>query len=304
MDNLNLNYDKLQTTNFINKINYNNNINSKFLKNLLKECYENVAFSTLPYFIDHFNSINSITKLNSGNCVSMSMYLKIKLAENGIKSYLIPASIPFMYKKPEYLYISHVALAIPKNKNQIYILDPAFYFFTPILYDMNDINKPQLIDNINIYNNDKTNIISTNHIMTRREIFNKYQSMPKYTFYTKCRFVNNLNDTWNYYLREIKNPDKAISTYFINCNKRFITTTKFKNDGYCYMDIYLKIDKDFMNNDILTVTVDNKPFFKGYPQNLTSQQVEFLNKKLGKFINKNIKRYLYNKIKKKYKIID
>lgn len=304
MDNLNLNYNKLETSNFINKINCNNNINSEFLKYLLEKCYKNIAFSTLPYFIDGFNSRDSINKLNSGNCVSMSMYLKNKLNEYNIKSYLIPASIPVMYQKPEYLYISHVALAVPKNKNQIYILDPAFYFFTPIIYDINSNNSPQIISNINIYNNDKTDIISTNHILSKREVFNKYQSMPKYTFYTTCRFINNQSDSWNYYLREIKNPDKAISTYFINCNKRFITTTKFKDDGYCYMDVYLKIDKDYMNNDILTITIENQHFYKGYSKDLSKNQIQFLNKKLKKYINNNIKRYLYNKIKKKYIIND
>ena len=89
MDNLNLNYNKLETSNFINKINCNNNINSEFLKYLLEKCYKNIAFSTLPYFIDGFNSRDSINKLNSGNCVSMSMYLKNKLNEYNIKSYLI-----------------------------------------------------------------------------------------------------------------------------------------------------------------------------------------------------------------------
>ena len=100
--------------------NISNNITEKHITKLLKPFYNNYSFSTLPYMINNYNSKQAITKLDSGNCIALCIQFKHILKQHKIKSYIIPATIPNMYKKNEFLDISHVALAIPINNNHIY----------------------------------------------------------------------------------------------------------------------------------------------------------------------------------------
>ena len=87
-------YNKLITSDFRNK-NYNQNINQKLIIDASKYCYENFAFSTFPYIVEELSSKQSCDKLNSGNCISMSMFMKKILKEKyDIESFLIPATIP------------------------------------------------------------------------------------------------------------------------------------------------------------------------------------------------------------------
>ena len=47
-----------------------------------------------------------------------------------------------------------------------------------------------------------------------RKILNDYQSFPKDTKDTVSHYNDKSDDTWNYYLREIVNPDQAVSKFF------------------------------------------------------------------------------------------
>ena len=310
MDYNQLNYRKMKTKVIKNT---NNKLNNTFkeiyeiIQSVILECYQKCAFSTLPYFTDKYNSLRSVNELNSGNCVSLSYFIKNKLKEYSVNSYIVPATIPKLYQKSGYLSISHVALAIPFD-NKILLIDPAFYFFNPAVFYYEEGISEQIIKNINIYSNDKTDIIANYSITDSKILFNEYQSIPKNTPTISCNFVNDVysNDIWHYYLREIKNPDEAISTFFINRNYKFITTTRLSNDGYCEIDIYLKIHKNDTNPtyNILEVKKSNIVYFNDYVSNLTNDNIKNINKLLKGFIKKDIRRYLFNKDQKLYLVND
>ena len=148
----------------------------------LKVCYENTCFSTMPYIYDNYNSEEAIDYTNSGNCISLSLFLKKYLKQNyNINSTLIPASIPNMYKKEGYLPISHVALAIPKNKDEAFIADPAFYFREPILYDKK--GNAGSVNSSNIYEDSMEELDFASKISTVDEQLHDLQKIPKKTPY-------------------------------------------------------------------------------------------------------------------------
>lgn len=295
------------------KKNSNNKLNNTFqgiyktIQSIILECYQKCAFSTLPYFTDKYNSLTSINELNSGNCVSLSYFIKNKLKEYSINSYIVPATIPKIYQKTGYLSISHVALAIPFD-NKILLIDPAFYFFNPAIFFYNENIKGQVIKNINIYSNDKKDIIANYYVTESKIIFNDYQMIPTKTPTISCKFVDDIydNDVWYYYLREITNPDEAISTFFINRNYKFITTTRLTMDGYCEIDVYFKIIKNENdpNYNILELKKNNIVYFNDFVNKLTNNDIRVINKLLKGFIKTNIKRYIFNKDQKIYLIKD
>ena len=300
------------TTRVIKK-NSNSKLNNTFqgiyktIQSIILECYQKCAFSTLPYFTDKYNSLTSINELNSGNCVSLSYFIKNKLKEYSINSYIVPATIPKIYQKTGYLSISHVALAIPFD-NKILLIDPAFYFFNPAIFFYNENIKGQVIKNINIYSNDKKDIIANYYVTESKIIFNDYQMIPTKTPTISCKFVDDIynNDVWYYYLREITNPDEAISTFFINRNYKFITTTRLTMDGYCEIDVYFKIIKNENdpNYNILELKKNNIVYFNDFVNKLTNNDIRVINKLLKGFIKTNIKRYIFNKDQKIYLIKD
>lgn len=302
---------KLKKIDFIDQ-----NINMKNIIRELSLCYKNYAFSTFPYIIDGISSKDSILKYKSGNCIGLSMVLKKMLKDKyNIESYLIPASIPKKFSKPGYLEISHVALAIPKNKNQCYIADPAFYFLNPIKYKNNYIEtgKSTLSYSKNIYEKENNNkpenyssidkILSNSNKLKNDMILNKYQIIPKDTTYVNTYYQNDKVDSWKYYIIEVLNPDKSISEFFINImNKPFIVTTKLDKNGICCMDIYLK----FINEDTLQITYNNKIHIinmKDISKSELEKKLIIFNKKLSNYFNNNMIDMLL-KYKKKYNTIN
>lgn len=259
-------YHELRTQSILNK-NYNQNVNQKLLIESLKMCSINSCFSTFPYINHGLSSKESIKYFNSGNCIGLSLYIKDYLSSNfQIESFLIPATIPKKYSQPDYLEISHVALAIPKNNNKIYIIDPAFYFINPIKVRLNK-NKNQIIYSKNVYededniNNNPKNYSSIDKIMTTNKIseseiiLNKYQKIPEKTIYSECCFLNDMEDKWKYYLIEILNPDEAISNFFINILYRpFIVTTILDTNNIVSKEYYIK----FISDDSLYIQYKNE----------------------------------------------
>ena len=49
---------------------------NKKIKDVLLDCFEHNAFSTFPYIVDGYTSKQAINKTNSGNCISLSMFIK------------------------------------------------------------------------------------------------------------------------------------------------------------------------------------------------------------------------------------
>ena len=248
----------------------------------LKVCYENACFSTFPYMYDHYNSEEAIDYTNSGNCISLSLFLKKFLKQNyNINSTLIPASIPDMYKRDGYLPISHVALAIPKNSEQAYIADPAFYFREPILYDKK--GNAGSIKSSNIYDDSLEELDFTSNISTEDEILHELQNIPKQTPYCKCSKKININDSWNYYLREVVDPDKSIGTFYINLQNPFISTTRLDSNNQCHMDKYVKI-----NGDDIVIKEKNKELYNGPIKDVPDKLISKLNSTIYPFLKENI----------------
>ena len=137
-----MNYHKLHTRNFLRNVKYQQ-VDENIIMDALGECYQKTAFSTFPYIMHNMNSKEAIQNFNSGNCIALSMYIQKHLLEKyQIQSFLIPATIPDKYKFSTYLDICHVALAIPKNKKEVFITDPAFYFLNPIKINMDTKDIP------------------------------------------------------------------------------------------------------------------------------------------------------------------
>tara|TARA_B110000208_G_C11720833_1_gene412787 strand:- start:416 stop:1315 length:900 start_codon:yes stop_codon:yes gene_type:complete len=228
----------------------NSSIDLQTIIGIMEGCYKNIGFSTFGYIFDNSNSYKSINQYNSANCIGMSIWVQQRLQKLNIISYLIPASIPKIYKMPKYLNISHVALFVPLKDNS-YIIDCAFYFLSPIIVNLK-MNK--CISNIyskKIYDvENHSDILEYNSISTINCELNKtntdlklneYQIIPKNIYYCKCNYNNNLNDTWNYYLTNVINPDTAITSFFIKIKKNpFICCHKIDNNGIPICDYYIK----------------------------------------------------------------
>ena len=167
-------YNKLITKPFLYKCK-NQNINEKIIINELRECYNNIAFSTFPYISKSLNSMKSIKKTNSGNCIALSMYIKNNLKKKyNIKSFLIPSTIPQYLISDGYLDISHVVLAIPLDELNYFIIDPSFYFLKPIKINLTN-NSINTVTSMCIYSNKVNKIKTLKKILNKKLNLNVYQ---------------------------------------------------------------------------------------------------------------------------------
>jgi hypothetical protein len=282
-------YHKLNTKPIISKF-INQNISKDDIVNLLKICYSNTAFSTFPYLV-YSSSTESIKKMNSGNCIALCMYLQKILKENmNIISFLIPVTVPKMYQAEGMLEISHVALAIPINKDSLFIADIAFYFLEPILVNLKKTCNEN-ISSVNIHDSIIIAVESTNKKTSKKIDLNEFQSIPNNTFYCECNYVIDPNDKWSYYLRQIINPDHAIGELFLNVkNKPWITTTELDENGVCRRHINMKIKPD-KNIEIKRY---NELLHDGPISELTDSTIDMLNKILWPYFGKDIRYFLNN----------
>lgn len=279
-----MNYHTLKTRYFLDKTHKQPNVNRELLIDILGICYKTCSFSTLPYFMYSYNSEQAIQKTNSGNCIALSMFIQNYLKTHyNIVSYLIPCTIPTMYKRPKYLDISHVSLAVPKNNIEIYVLDAAFYFYEPLLVNITDLNTSQFITSVNIYSDKITPILSTTKQTDLSIEYNAYQQINKGTVYSECYYMNDWRDKWCYYLTEILNPDEAISSFFLQVVRPFITTTYLEND-LCKMDVYLK----YISDTIVEIKIKDKPFYYGEPHLITKDQLDIIRDKMRWFYDDRI----------------
>ena len=290
-------YHQLNLKSFMDE-NFQQKINQKNIISSLKNCYRKKAFSTFPYIIRNYNSSDSIDKFNSGNCVALSTYLKNYLKKKyNIKSFLIPATIPRKFSHRDYLDISHVCLAIPKNNNTIYIADPAFYFLNPIKVKLND-DRTSRIFSKNIYLNESNDhpkdytsidrVICQTIKLDDNLKLNNYQLVPKNTHYSKCYFCNDKTDIWNYYLIEVLNPDRAISNFFSRIRfEPFIMTTTTDKNGICSPNYHIKVE---FNS--IVIKKENEEIDRFYFEDIISNPNNFKDKikeyKLSKFFDNDL----------------
>tara|TARA_B100000902_G_scaffold334866_1_gene334249 strand:- start:1881 stop:2741 length:861 start_codon:yes stop_codon:yes gene_type:complete len=283
-------YENLKTRNIDLTVNSNIKDKQKIrnkLQQCLKICYINNAFSTFPYLIHKLTSKRAIDKFGCGNCIGLSMSIIECMKKNwGITGFLIPATVPNMYKHPQYLDIAHVAVAVPVTENKIYIVDPAFYFNAPMLMQRNKSTNPKTKSK-NIYSNTCDIVDSETYHLARDIRLNDYQFLPKNTLYNKCSYQKEPSDKWYYFMRQVINPDESIGKFYLAIkNLPFITTTKPDSvDGSPKMHIMIKQIDGSGNYDI---TVDNKSFFTGKLNDLTTDQIKLLKKELGHFNNGSI----------------
>ena len=287
-----MNYKKINFKSPVHKL--QKSVTNELLTNALQECFDLCSFSTLPYKMYGFNSKESIFKTGTGNCIAMTYFMKNWLMKNHhIDSYLIPCTIPKKYQKPEYLALSHVALAIPKSKDQVFIVDMAFYFSSPICVLLNDDQNISRIQASNIYLNKIDTIVATTKKTTETIVFNEFQKLPSNVFYSECYSNDHVDDKWQYYLMNVVNPDAAISNYYLQISNPFITTTKYSSDRLsCQMNVYIKFTD---NNQQVLVKIDGENYYEGDPRLFTNSQFEDLANAMGKFYDPNLPLYFKGK---------
>ena len=244
-------------------------IDKEILIKLLQFNAVQCPFSIFGY-IKGNNSKQCLKKTQSGNCIALSLNLQNILASYGIKSVLIPASIPKMYQHPQYLFISHVALCIP-YQTYAYILDPAFYFKEPMLVHFNDTTSVSLVNSHNIYEN-KNNIVQYKLQPNFQDLYlNEYQTVPKETYFIETNYLTEPNDKWYYFLVELVNPDTSISSTYISIKRYpFITTL---NEDYS-IDLYVK----FLRKDYVVIKKNYQIIFEGHPKDVPLNILKLISK--------------------------
>jgi len=187
---------------------YYNNINMLFKSIKLKKqsvtqdmieealhiCYDNISFSTFPYIVYGLKSSEqTISRYNSGNCIALSLFLKKYFRNIGITSHLIPASVPSIHMVPGVNHICHVSLLIPYDKNKFYIVDPAFYFLSPLDCQLNN-NEERVIDSVDIH---KDKISKIHYKLNGPDNYNEQDLQ------CTCYFKEDPSDVWHYYVQEV-----------------------------------------------------------------------------------------------------
>ncbi len=242
-------------------------ITKEFIREILSQTAEECPFSTFPYVFD-LNSTEANKRHHTGNCVTLSMYLKDKLKKHNIKSILIPASIPKIYSHPDYLNISHVAVAILLNLDDAFICDPAFYFMEPMEISAKSNLSSEILSK-DIYNDVPETFIYNLEYQPEDDVLNDFQTIPGPSFHVKTRKQNDLDDVWNYYLMEITNPDKAISSFFMSVKQYPFITCMNKNFE---MTLYIK----FLDNNTLSIKHGKELLFQGNPTDIPDPIIEII----------------------------
>ena len=291
-------YNKLKLRK-LNESHLNNQqIDPDTIKELLHQTAEECPFSTFPYVFGK-NSHDSQNYTKSGNCVALSMYLQNKLKQQGIKSFLIPASIPKSYSYPEYLTLSHVALAVLADKDNAFICDPAFYFTEPMQVNSNKFI-PQQIQSRNIYS---SSVEPLNYLLQHspKDInLNQYQHIPPNTFFVETNKSEFPDEKWKYHLAEILNPDEAISSFFM-------TTKQFPFITCLDHDYNLQLHIKFTDIDNVTIKHHGNLVYTGEPNNIPAEIHSLIAPCLKKHLGNSYHKYFKlpsNTGKKIYKIKD
>ena len=261
------------------------------LQSALLHCYNNIPYSTFPYIFNQVDSRKSLKHFNSGNSIAMCYYIKQYLKKYKIKSYLIPATLPDILMKQDYLTIAHVAIAVPSHDNIIWILDPGLYLIDPIKIMISKISDSKInyhkkTKQFNVYNNSIETINYHINYNRNQETLNKYQHIPKQTY--TITFMGN-QATWKYYLREIINPDKAITSFLINAqipyNPHIIIINKFPNAIQCELIIYI-------TENTIVIKHYNKVVYNNKQSNIPSKLLHHLSKRLNPYFNNRLLYYL------------
>lgn len=218
------------------------------LENMIHSVYNNIKFSTFPYLSYKLNSsTDAFKQYNSGNCIALCMYCQEYLLSNhGIKSHIIPASVPDAYKVEGTQHLCHVSLLIPLSLNEFYIFDPAFNNLSCMYCDCNN-NRKRKISCCDIYNHTTFDIDYSLEICDNLHVDDavNHVLLPK-TISCSCCFTLEQNQKWNYYLVEVLNPDEAIGISFLKAKPQpFMLYTIYDEKANIVKMLYkLKLNED------------------------------------------------------------
>ena len=255
-------------------------VDEDLIKRLMKQNMKECSFNTFPYLFNN-NSKQCLQKYKCGNCVSMSMNLKNMLKKHNIKSYLIPATIPDMYSSPDYLDISHVALIIFIDNEQAFLVDSSFYFLKPMKININNKNT-EMIPWKNIYEHKDENINYRTNYIENDVLLNDYQIVPK-NIYSVETYENEF-DKWYYYIIEVMNPDKAISSFFLT-SKKYPFLAKL--DDNFNLKLYIK----FTDKENFKININNENVYNGNIHNVPENLENVMKHELKSSMGNNYKQF-------------
>lgn len=208
-------------------------LSKKDFQAMIYNMYNTICFSTFPYLTyKHEHSMQTIRSFSSGNCISFAYFMQNYLKKNhGVKSFLIGASVPDIFKVMGTPHMCHCALLIPISTNEFYVMDGALYFLEPMYCTLQD-QKERHIYNSNAHRHEKTKI---NYSLQRCDNcvldVDYNQTIPKDSLCVQATFDAFPDQTWNYYLNEIKNPDNNIGhAFLLHKSEPFLMYTVFEDN--------------------------------------------------------------------------
>jgi hypothetical protein len=253
------------------------NVDATTIEDALHICYEHICFSTFPYIMYGIQSSDdTLNNYNSGNCIALSLFIKKYLKNMGIDSHLIPASVPIIHKVPGVNHICHVSLLIPIDSGHFFVLDPAFYFLSPIECDLKN-NQLKCIHTMDIHGE---RVKKLRYVVTRGDNYNQHD------YQVSCYFDDDVNDTWSYYVQEVglSDADKYIGAKFMEMKPEpFIIKTGYDAKSNTVKKLYhIKQRK----NDIVIIK-NNKEVYDGKITKIPTELKKELNLNFYKYFNTN-----------------
>ena len=233
-------YDKLHLKSFTsppsstqssNPIHSNQVTIIRQLKESLQNEIKSHFFSTYPYYVNQESSKRSIRTRHSGNCIALSYGLQTRLKRQGYTSYLIPASVPIKYRMDDYseFPICHVAVCVVIDSSKRYILDPAFYFVSPL-----EVKQGASTTNIDVY--DKKSQQQHAPIFKtlvcreiKRESVKNQSKTIDYDVVKVSYDDHTAGEIWDYHLVNILNPDSSIGLKYLHMKKEAFLCIMGKN---------------------------------------------------------------------------
>lgn len=257
----------------------NQNVKEWQLEEAIKMCFNNISFSTYPYILYKLSSSHdTLTQYNSGNCIALSLFIHKYLKNNyNIHSYIIPASVPSIFRVEGTNNICHVSVCIPVNSSKFYIIDPAFYFLKPMTCSLRN-NVSRIIESCNIHTNVNEKI---QYVLQKSSC----DGILPNSFECKSFFTHLPNDPWSYILNEVLDADESIGSIYIKAKPNpFLCNTEYDEETNLVKKKYhLKSE----NNELIVIK-DCQEIFKGDPGKLPKEIEHIIQNKLYKYFSNYI----------------
>ena len=212
---------------------FHQNIKMNQIRSLLETIYNLFCFSTFPYLVYNQESSNRcVEKYNSGNCIAFCYFIKTYLQKNyNIKSFIIGASVPTIFKVHGTPHMCHCAIIVPIGLHEFYLIDCALYFLEPMYCSLKETDEKS-IRLSDVYSHQTSTVCyRLNNCNNCRLDVDYNQQLPDKTLCVSSYFDTNPEDEWNYYLMEIMNPDDNIGYSFLKHKPEpFMMYTIFEDD--------------------------------------------------------------------------